>query len=333
MHKIFILLPAIFAMSFVYGQTDSLTREERLALDSMFKNDEFIKLMLAKDKSYFDVHIGMGNGIFSLKNNALNAGQATTNKIYYSPSLEYYHKSGFALTLNGFFADDKGSLKMYQYAISPSYTYDKKNITANISYSHYIEGADASFDVSPFKNDLYASVIYKKPWIEPGLAIGYSFGKQVEYFDTSFRRRSIDSPYTYRVVHIRDTITTKLSGLSLTLSATHKWSFYKLINKKDAIEIQPAFMLNAGSQKWNISHSSSLNRRLPIVQNFLKRKFGDGSSSESFNLQSLAFLADITYYYGKFYIQPQLYLDYYLPTTTEKRLTSLFSVTAGISFY
>lgn len=333
MHKIFILLPAIFAMSFVYGQTDSLTREERLALDSMFKNDEFIKLMLKKDKNYFDVNIGMGNGIFSLKNNALNAGQAITNKIYYSPSVGYYHKSGFALTVNGFLADDNGQLKMYQYAVSPSYTYDKKNVQAGISYTRYIEGAAASFDISPFKNDFYASIIYKKPWIEPGLAIGFSFGKQVEYFDTAFWRRSVDSPYTYRVVHIRDTITTRLSGLSLTLSASHKWSFYELINKKDAIEIQPSIMLNAGSQRWNISHSSSLNNRRPFVQNYLKSRYGDGSSSESFNLQSAAFLAAVTYYYGKFYLQPQLYLDYYLPSTSEKRLTSLFSVTAGFSFY
>lgn len=333
MHKILIFLPAIFAMSFVYAQTDSLTREERLALDSMFKNDEFIKLMLAKDKSYFDVNMGIGNGTFSLKNNALNAGQAITNKIYYSPSVGYHHKSGFALTLNSFLANDEGSFKMYQYAISPSYTYNKKNVTAGISYTRFIEGAAASFDISPFKNDLYASITYKKPWIEPGLAIGFSFGKQIEYFDTAFWRRSIDSPYTYRVIHVRDTITTRLSGLSLTLSATHKWNFYKLINKKDALVLQPALLLNAGSQKWNTSHSSSLNNRLPIVQNYLKRKFGDGSSSASFSLQSAAFLAAATYYYGKFYLQPQLYLDYYLPSTTEKRLTTLFSVVAGFSFY
>ena len=330
--SLFLLLFSI-AASFAYGQTDSLTTEDRRLLDSMFKNDEFIKLMLAKDKSYFDINIGMGNGTFSLKNNALNAGQAITNKIYYSPSVGYYHKSGFTITLNGFLAADEGNFKIYQYAISPSYTYDKKNITAAISYTRYIEGDAASFDISPFKNDFYASVTYKKLWIQPGLAVGYSFGKQVEYFDTAFWRRSIDYPYTYRVIHIKDTITTKLRGLSLTLSASHKWSFYELINKKDAIELQPTFMLNAGSQRWNISHSSSLSRRLPIVQNYLKRKFGNGSSSQSFNLQSAAFLAEVTYYYGKFYLQPQLYLDYYLPTTTEKRFTTLFSVTAGFTFY
>ncbi len=331
MQKIFLLLAAIFATSFVYGQTDSLTREERLALDSMFKNDEFIKMMQEKKKSYFDVNIGMGNGTFSLKNNALNSGQSVTNKIYYSPSVGYYHESGFALTLSGFIAVDSGKIKMYQYAINPSYTYDKKNINAGISYTRFIEGSSANFDISPFKNDFYGSFTYKKPWIEPGLAIGYSFGKQIEYYDTSFWFVP-PQPLQPRIVHIRDTITTKLSGLSLSLSATHKWIFYKLINKKDVIELQPSFLLNAGSQQWNISHSNSLNNRRPIVQNYLKARYGDGSASSSFNLQSLAFSAEATYYYRKFYLLPQFYLDYYLPSTTESRVTALFSVVTGFYF-
>ena len=333
MLKSFFVLSLLLTVSLVHAQTDSLTNEEKRMLDSMFKNDEFIKLMLKKEKSYVDVNVGMGNGVFSLQNNALNAGQAQTNKIYYTASVGYNHKSGLGITLNSFFADDKGSLKGYQYAVSPSYIFSNKKFDAGISYTRFIEGSAVNFDISPYKNDFYASAVYKKTWIEPGLALGFSFGKQVEYFDTVFWRRSIDSPYSYRAIHIGDTITTRLSGLSLTLSATHKWDFYALLNKKDAIELQPSFLLNAGSQRWNISHSSSLNNRLPLVQNYLKRKFGNGSDSQSFNLQSFAFLAEVTYYYGKFYFQPQLYLDYYLPSTTEKRLTSLFSVVAGFSFY
>lgn len=326
MRKIFVLLPILFAISFVYAQTDSLTREEKLALDSMFKNDEFFKLMMGnKDRSYFDINIGIGNGIFSLKNNALNAGQAVTSKLFYTPSIGYYHKSGFALTLNGFLTDDEGSFKLYQYAINPSYAYTGKTIAAGISYTRFIEGSTTNFDTNPFKNDFYGIVVYKKTWLEPGLAAGYSFGKQEEYFDTAFWLLN-------RVVHIRDTITTRLSGFSLMISATHKWDFYKLISKKDAIQLQPTLLLNAGSQRWNISHSSSINNRRPLVQSYLKNRYGDGSTSASFTLQSMAFLAELTYYYGKFYCQPQLYLDYYLPSTTEKRLTTLFSVTAGFSF-
>jgi hypothetical protein len=326
MRKTFILLLALLAVSFVYGQTDSLSREERRALDSMFKNDEFIKLMMgSKNRSYFDVNVAIGNGIFSLKNNALNAGQSETNQIFYTPSVGYYNKSGFGITASGFLTSDEGKLKMYQYAISPAYVYYGKSIEAGISYTRFFEGASTNFNINPFQNDLYATGSYKKTWIEPGLAIGYSFGKEKEYYDTAFWLLN-------RVVHIRDTITTRLSGFSLSAYATHEWDFYKLTSRKDALQVQPTFYLNAGSQRWNISHSSSLNNRRPLVQTYLKTKYGDGSSSVSFNVQSIAFLGEVTYYYGKFYCQPQVYLDYYLQSTTENRLTTLFSVTAGFSF-
>ncbi len=327
MQRSLLLMISVLAFSLACAQTDSLTKEEKQALDSMFRTDAFIQLIMGagKKKSYFDVNVGIGNGIFSLKNNSLNAGQAITNKLFYTPSAGYYHKSGLGLTLTGFFARDDGKLKMYQYAISPAYVYHNKNIDAGISYTRFMEGSTTSFDVSPFKNDFYGSFTYKKTWIQPGIAVGFSFGKQEEYFDTAFW-------FFNRVVHIRDTITTRVYGLSAILSATHEWDFYKVFGKKDAVQLQPTIMLNAGSQTWNISHSSSLTNRRPVVQNYLKTRYGDGSSSGSFKIQSLGFLAEITYYYGKFYFQPQVYLDYYLPSTTEKRLTSLFSVVAGFSF-
>ena len=327
MHKTLNVLLAVFMTTLAYGQTDSLTKEDRLALDSMFKNDEFIKLMMGtgKHKSYVDMNLGIGNGIFSLKNNSLNADQAVTSKLFYTGSAGYHHKSGLSLTVNSFMANDEGKLKMYQYAISPAYMYYGKTIEAGISYTRFFEGTTTSFDVTPFKNDFYANFSYKKTWIEPGLAVGFSFGSRKEYFDTAFWLLN-------RVVHIRDTITTKLSGLSAILSATHEWNFYKLLSRKDAIQLQPSIMLNAGSQRWTISHSSSLNKRRPAVQNYIKSRYGDGTASESFNLQSIGFLAAITYYYGKFYFQPQLYLDYYLPSTTGNRLASLFSVVTGFSF-
>lgn len=325
MRKTFIMLLALLAVSFVYGQTDSLTREERLALDSMFKNDEFIKLMMGnKRRSYFDVNVSMGNGIFSLKNNSLNAGQAVTNKLFYTPSVGYYHKSGLALSVTGFMANDEGKLSMYQYSISPSYVYNNKHINIGISYTRFIEGSTSSFDISPFQNDFYGSFSYKKAWIQPGLAAGFSFGKQHDYFDTAFW-------FFGQVVHIRDTATIRVYGFSAILSASHKWDIYKFFAKKDAIQLQPTLMLNTGSQRWDVSHSNKLftTKRFPRLANALKKRFSSESDSDKFKVQSFGLLANITYYYGKFYLQPQLYLDYYFPATDEKRLTALFSVTAG----
>ena len=329
---LFILLPLVMASSAI-GQNKELTKEEKKSLDSMLQQDDFLNLLKDRDRSYFDINVGMGNGVFSINNNSFNADQSETNIIFYSPSVGYYHKTGLAITASGFLAVDKGRFKMYQYAISPSYTYDSKSINASISYTRFIKGESTSFEVSPFQNDFYATGTYKKLWVQPGIATGYSFGKIEEKFDTSFWFTPPPPlPQVPRVVHITDTITTRLKAFSLSVFATHEWDFEHLISKKDALTIQPTLMVNAGSQKWTISHSSSLNNRRPIVQNLLKNRYGNGTSTESFSLQSLGFLAEITYYIGKFYLQPQLYLDYYLPSTTANRFTTLFSVVAGISF-
>lgn len=327
MFRIVLILTAVFTGFSTQAQTEPLTKAEKEALDSMFMNDAFVQLMMdaRKNKSYFDIGIGMGNGMFSVKNNALNAGQAITSKLFYTPTLAYYHKSGFSFSASAFAANDDGKLTFYQYAVSPAYVINNKKINAGISYTRFIEGSAASFDVSPFKNDFYGNFLYKKTWIQPGIGLGFSFGREREYFDTAFWLLN-------QVVHIRDTITTRLSSISVIATASHQWDFYRLLSKKDALRLQPVLMLNTGSQRWNISHSSSFFQRRPLVQNYLKRRFGDGSDSDSYKLQSIGFLAQASYYYGKFYLQPQLYLDYYLPSTSEKRLTSLFSVLAGFSF-
>jgi hypothetical protein len=329
-----ILLPLLFSVAAftVSAQTDPLTPEEKRILDSMFNSDEFVKLYLNHNKSYFDVSAGVGNGIFSIKNNALNAGQAQTNKLFYTGTAAYFHKTGLAISATGFLAHDDGNMHLFQYAVSPSYNYNGKHFAAGVSFTRFIEGADAGFEISPFKNDLYASVIYKKTWIQPGLAVGYSFGKQVEYYDSSFWFYP-QPPAEPRIIHLRDTITTRLSSLMLTFSATHKWSFWELLGKKDGLLLQPTILLNAGSQKWNTVHANRIFNNFPRLAERLKRRFGDGSGSDKFKFQSIGFSAAATYYFGKFYLQPRLYLDYYLPSTTEDRLTSLYSVTAGFSFY
>ena len=318
-------------VSVACAQNKELSKAEKRALDSMLQKDDFLNLMKDNNRSYFDINLGVSNAVFSVKNNALNADQSVTNQVSFTPTVSYYHKTGLAISASAYLTFDKSKLKAYQYAISPSYSFENKTIEATASYTRFFTGDNTSFEVNPFQNDIYANASYKKTWIQPGLAVGFSFGKITEHFDSSFWFTP-PAPLPPRVVHITDTITTRINAFSLTASASHEWDFEHLLAKNDAITIVPTLYLNAGSQRWNISHSNSLNRRRAIVQTLLKDRYGNGSTSESFSLQSLAFLADITYYIGKFYVQPQLYLDYYLPSTTGNRFTALYSVVVGISF-
>ncbi len=311
------------------AQTDTLSANDKASLDSMLADDPFFKMLAKKEGSYMDINIAMGNSIFSVNNNSLNAEQAQTSKIFFTPSAGYYHKSGLGIAFSSYLSNDSGKAAMYQYAVNPFYVYDGKMVEAGLSYTRYLPGTSvSSFSVSPYKNDVYANVKLKKNWLQPGLALGFANGKFEEYFDSTF---SINTPSGPRLVRVKDTITTRLKDFSIILSFEHKFNFVKLFTAKDQLQLVPAIMLNASSQNWNVVHSNSLNKRSPVVQNLLKRNYGNGNERSPFQLQSVAFLTQATYSIANFYLLPQLYLDYYIPQTTSKKLTAVYSITAGIT--
>ena len=312
MHKIFIFLLTLLAVSFVYGQTDSLTREEKLALDSMFKNDEFIKLMMGKDKSYFDIHVAGGNQLLSTTNNNSNAGQLKSS-FALVPTIAYTHKSGFGLAVSVFFASDSGQFKPYQYAISPYFVYYGKSYNVALAYSRYIFNTASNFSPNPFQNDFYGSFVYTKTFIQPGLSISYSTG---QFSDT------------VRVLGVIRDVKVKVTDFSLSPYIQHDFYFYKLFSKEDGLSLEPCLKLIAGRQQLKVPGINRIADR-PRLKTYLKNRF---EADSKFQLQSLAGSINIKYQYKKFYISPDLYVDYYLPSTTEKRLTTLFSVTAGFSF-
>ncbi len=311
------------------AQQDSLTRE-KAALDSMLKNDPLLAMLDSLDApgSYVDFSISMGNGIFSNQNNNLNAEQAESKQLYFTPTLAYQHKSGLAIGFSTFLATKNGKFSVYQYIVNPSYTYTGNNIQAGISYSRIIPGSQNTYTASPFSNDLYATVKWTKPWFTPGMYIGFASGKYKDYVDTVIRIPGTN-PIQFR--RIKDTLTNTLRDFSLSASVEHSFPAYGLLAQNDALSFTPVLMLTAGIQRLTTKHSNNLDR-FPRVKQFFKSKYGDGTTSSSFALQSLNLSADLLYSVGKFYAEPLLFLDYYLPATTEKRLTAVFSFTVGVSF-
>ncbi len=310
------------------AQDIPLTAEEKASLDSMFNNDEFFKMLNEKgDTSYVELSAGVSNGVFSVKNNSVNAEQATTNKLFYTPAIGYFHKSGFGITAGCYLASDSGRLKIFQYAISPSYSYYGKKINVGASYTRYISGASTGFEVNPYKNDLYGNIVFKKSWVRPSIGIGYSIGRTKEYFDSVITFAQIP-----RTITIRDTVTTTLSSFSMNFSISHIWYFRNVLLRNDEFELQPALLVNGSNQKITIRHSGSLNHRRPLVQNLLKTAYGDGSTRERFSLQSLAFMLCAAYGKGKFIIQPQIYLDYYLHDVLGQKLSAIYSFNISYAF-
>lgn len=322
MHKII----STALLFFVIANADAQTTTQS-ALDSMLQQDAFYQMLdsLGKEppRSSVDVNIGIGNRLFSLNNKALTAEQANVNKLIFTPSVSYFHKSGLGFSVTGFLGSDEGKFSLFQTGLTPSYDYIGKKVTAGVSYTRYLLNKSLSVSPSPFQNDLYAYVSANNGALQPGLAIGYASGRYKEYTDTVIVR-----PAPLPPVRIRDTTTYTIRDFSLIASVKHDFDWYNLLYKNDGLLVAPQLMLIGGTQTYTAKSTTiALARR----RQFLLR---DRSSVDQtkFNLQSIAFSLDVDYSIGSFYLRPQLYIDYYLPATTSNRLTATFNCVLGVSF-
>lgn len=326
MRKIFCLVICFLVFSCRnYAQTSP--GENMTERDSMEILNELIKLLDAGNDpvSFAFANVGIGNRLFSIKNNAFNAFQSTASKVIYSPSLGYFHKSGFGLTAGANLLDDGEGFGVNQFSVSPSFDLTgNKNIAFNISYAHYFVKDKYSEFSSPIQNDFYTAFTYKKTWLQPGTALGYATGEynDARYKDTiilGIRRRLYDS------------INYKLNVFSIMLSVGHEFNWYNILDKSDGVYFTPTLMLNAGSGKTTISH----NTNATILFNLLNKRGRIPKLQKSeFALQSVGLYMNLGYNIGNFSFAPQLYLDYYLPAIEpdSKRFSQVFTFNIGYSF-
>jgi hypothetical protein len=324
MQKLLFLLSFIFSVTLLSAQT---VTKQNIA-DSL----EDAKLFLAmldslheKSPSYFDVSIGIGNGSFSVNNNSVNASQAQVNKLYYTPSIAYHHKSGFGIAVTPYFTTDNGNLKAYQTAITPSYDYESNKISTGISFTKFITDTKSYTSNSTYQNDLYAYVKYTKSYIQPTLSLGYAAG-------TFNERTFFDSigPPRYRIA-VFDSTKNEIKDFSVSLGVEHVFNFYNVFAKKSTLTFTPQIVLNAGSEKFKSTIINS--RRVANANRTNRLKSLTQNANSPFAFQSIALSLSVDYYIGNFVISPNFYIDYYLPPTTEKRLSNVFSFSVGYTFY
>jgi hypothetical protein len=328
MRKLYFIL--LLTIGFAIPAAAQTETELKSSLDSILQNDAFAQMLDSLGdlpaKSSVDISIGFGNRLFSLRNNTLNADQANVKKLIITPSVAYYHKSGFGITVTGFMGADSGRMQLFQTGITPSYDYTGKKISAGIAYTRYIDNKSLSVSPSPFKNEVFAYVHAAKGLLQPGLAIGYATGQYKEYID-SLRIRPMPLP----PIRIRDTITYKLKDFSLLASVKHDFSFYGILGKNDGLLLSPQLMLIAGSQKYTVQSSGTAITRARTGGVLRLRNSSSTTDNTGLSLQSAAFSLDADYSIGKFYLRPQLYVDYYLLATDSNRFTATFSCAVGIS--
>ncbi len=339
-----ILLPSVSLLA--QQETDTIPINQ----DSIEKEvDAFLSMLdsLKKPKSYFQVGIGAGNMQYSVSNTALNAQQVQKN-INFTPVLAYYHKSGFGIAYNGFVAVENGSSSFYQHTITPSYDYEQgEKFGAGITYTRYFKGAADHQLASPYKNDFYGYAEYKKWKIKPSVSFGFANGKQSQYSqtDTFAVIKRYLRPDTTVYFKQYDTLHVNLRDYTVVLSARSRFTLDG-ITQNDYLVFSPSFMMYFGLSDYDMEYISKSKLTPDIVQYFrtnkviayrfskqfpLLRSSRNYNYPGNFNLQSLGVNVDLAWYIRKFYINPQVYFDYYL-LSSEKKFNTLFTVHTGFMF-
>ena len=215
-------------------------------MDSLLENDEMLKMIIKyyKPASHFRVNIGIGNQLYN-QNKAVESLQ-NTNQLVISPSIAYYHKSGLGISFTGFLLNDNNKTDFYQYSVSPFYNYTKgKVVDALLSFTHNFEKDIYSTHTTPIQNEIYGSLVFKKPWLEPGISAGYSSGTYHEIIKIDTIIRIVNQQ-----VHIKyiDTTTSRLSSLSFIGTLEHSFGFYNIFSKKIYLILSPSFFFYYGNK-------------------------------------------------------------------------------------
>jgi hypothetical protein len=325
-------------------------RSDKAILDSLRKNDELFKMFESwiKPSSYLQVSVGVGNKLFGTRNNVLNELQIG-NKLIFTTSASYFHKSGFGIGATGYLLNEKGNTGFYQYSITPSYEYsDGKNFGATVSYTRYLIPDKYNITASPIQNDFYVAALLKKPWIRPGLAIDYSTGDyhEIIHIDTTLKQQNHNV-----VIQFTDTIHTHLTSYALTAFGEHSIQAYGIFSDRDAINLTLQLLANFDYNNYNVTHNSTSYEYNTFSKVKRKRiqKPSKGNSTtnytstnnttdnapldnSTFMAESIGFNLNANYLIGKFNIEPSIYVDYYLPATTSKRFTQILNLQVGYRF-
>ncbi|HEV7331257.1 MAG TPA: hypothetical protein VGN63_09480 [Flavisolibacter sp.] len=126
-----------------------------------------------------------------------------------------------------------------------------------------------------------------------------------------------------------------VADLSLMLSVRHDFYFLKLLSQKDYVRLTPQLTFTSGTQQFGFNALS--NSYLTVADRSKNINVITGQQDialeNRMHFQPLSLTAQLRTEYttGKFFIQPQVFVDYYFPAP-EKNLTASFLINTGFIF-
>jgi hypothetical protein len=305
---------------------DSLvTGYDQKSLDSLARELSDFLDVFYKERSFFNFSLTAANGFYNFKTNNSIYLEAGTH-LTLSPSIAYYNKSGFSFSASAYGLEKQRSTNFFQLAISPSYAYLKnRDFATGVAYTHYFTKDFLPFYTTPLNNEWYGWVTLKKWWLEPTLAFGYAMGTQTQIDQ---REKLILAQAAFPRHPLM--MTESERDLALSLSLKHDFFVSHVISPNGFLMITPLLLVSSGTQNYGFNTSYTFNSE--VLNSFLLGSENSSSSASSFGIRSWTFILSGDYSMSKFFIQPQVIMDYYLPDTEEKRFRCITALSAGVNF-
>lgn len=217
--RIFLTSLLLLCSCFASGQ--SLAELER-QLDSLLGKQQKSELMLA---------VSYGNNpAYGAK--TTNVEQPIVMKTFLSPSLTWYHKSGFFAGANAYYLFNTNQNHWFEWDLTAGYDYTKnRNILMGISYTRYLFADSTDIPATPIKNELFAYFYYRKWWLQPGVSLDFGWGN-------------------YRSSGLQGKENVTGSDFNIITTIRHPFIFTELLGLSDALLFTPSVSLTMGTANY-----------------------------------------------------------------------------------
>jgi len=301
-----------------------------LDYEDLFNELDLLLDSLTAPRSFALFNIGIGHNYFNYQSKSSYLLEAS-KKLTYSPSLAYYSKTGFSISANTVIVNDEVHLNPYQFNVTGSYDYLGNNkFLTGIALTHFFTKDSLPFYTSPLKNEIYSYFTYRKLWFKPSLALSYGWGSRQAYEEREEYITSLRLAMNgFTRVNTRESV----NDFNVTGSVRHDFYWLDVLGKKDYIRFTPQIVFTSGTQKFGFNQTSNTYAVLPRTGTNVLYSSDNVHLDDQLYFQplSLSTYLKAEYSKGKFYVQPQLILDYYFPAP-EKNFATVVMMNAGVIF-
>ena len=322
---------------FIVNLCSAQKNKDSIAIDTSFIDyDELFSELdalidsLTSPRSFTMFNLAMGQAFLTYEGKSENSVAETKRKFLYAPSIGYYDKTGLGLSIGTLVVNDGTGVNPYQFSVTGCYDYlQNKSFITGLSLTHYITKGDLPFYTSPLQNEVYGYFSYRKLWFKPSVALSYGWGSRdgVEERDEQIQEINLTRNGFTRI-NTRESVI----DFNLIASVRHDFYFLKCLSS-DYIRITPQISFISGSQQFGFNQTSNTYATVRRTGRSILYNTENVTLDNQFYFQpiSLTTFLKTEYAKGKFYFQPQLILDYYLPGTSNN-FAAAFLINAGLVF-